>query len=82
MTEEMKDAIRQMVSGTNAENLERVANLTEEEVTAELGEWTARKVFHLTRQAESYQNQLDEANAMIALLTPFVNPNIQVEGMI
>ena len=78
----MKDAIRQMVAGTSAENLERVANLSTDEVTAELGEWTARKVRQLTRQAESYQRQLDETNAMIALLTPFVNPNTTVGDFI
>jgi hypothetical protein len=78
MTDEMKYAVRQMVSGSGADNLERVANLTTEEVTAELGEWSARRVYQLTREAESYQHQLNETNAMIALLTPFVNPNTQV----
>jgi hypothetical protein len=82
MTEEMKDAIRQMVSGTNAENLERVANLTDEEAALELGEWSAHKINQLNAEATYFQNQLDTTNAMIALLTPFVDPNIQVKGII
>jgi hypothetical protein len=82
MTEQTKDAIREMVAGTSADNLERVANLSEEAVALELGEWSAHKVYHLTNQVANYNSMIAEMNEKIALLTPFVNPNTQVEGII
>lgn len=82
MTEQMKDAIRQMVAGSGAENLERVSNLTDEEALAELGVFSAHKVYHLTQQNASYQNAIDANQVTIDLLTPFINPNTPVGGFI
>lgn len=77
MTEEMKDAIRQMVAGTDAGNLERVGKLSDDEVTAELGAWSANKVYWLTQEAASLSNRLAEVQASIDLLTPFVDQTVQ-----
>ena len=73
MTEEMKDAIRQMVAGTSADNLERVANLSEEAVLAELGVWSANQILQLNRTVSMLISQIDEHNAAIAILTPFAD---------